>query len=253
MSRAKEIARQTRIAASPADVWRAWTDPHGLAAWFVERASGRAEPGAAMTWHWDAFGFEARVRVLEAKAPERLVLEMENAPGGARLLEIEIRGEEGGTVLRIVESGFHDDDRAAEDAASGWQLALGVLRIALEDHPGLARREVLVLEPAPADVVPIELFETREGLDRWLCDGDGAVAGAGPFDGECVTVSAREALWTWPARSGALELKSFGPPGRHMVGVRLSLWGAGPDATAQVRLALGDAVGRLCARMAGGL
>lgn len=243
------IEQETRIEARPESVWRAWTDPAGLAAWFVDRASGRAEPGAEMTWHWDAFGLDARVRVLEARAPERLVLELSTPSGDARVLEVDIRGEQGGTRLRVVESGFGPGDPGVEDDASGWRLALGVLRIALERYPGRPRGEVLVLEPAPSDAAPFELYATRSGLDQWLCNGDGVVAGAGMFDGERAAASSQETLWTWPARSGAIELKAFGPADGRQIGVRMSVWGDDGARLGELRPALEAAVARLRARL----
>jgi uncharacterized protein YndB with AHSA1/START domain len=47
------VEHELRVAADPARVWSAWTEPSLIAGWFVERAVGRAEPGARVTWAWD--------------------------------------------------------------------------------------------------------------------------------------------------------------------------------------------------------
>lgn len=44
-----------------------------------------------MTWDWDAFGLVVDVRVREARAPERLVLEVADSTDGSHVLESQAR------------------------------------------------------------------------------------------------------------------------------------------------------------------
>lgn len=249
------IEREVSIAASPEAVWRAWTDPDGLAAWFVDRASGEPRVGEEMTWVWEKFGFEGHARVLEAVAPERFVLELLGTPGGSRVLEIDIRGESGGTTrLRVVESGFAPDDPSLADTDSGWSMALGVLRIALERYPAEARRDLMIFEPARPDASsPRAVYATMDGLAEWFCDGTAGtlvVPGAGAFDGERTVLTPTEALWTWPARRAAVEMKSFDMGAGPMVGLRVSAWGPAADDLAGLEPALRAAVQRLVGTLA---
>lgn len=241
--------REVRIAATPEAVWRAWTDPAGLAEWFVDRATGAPEVGTVMTWHWDTFGAAGEVMVRAADAPRDLVLETSTA----RMLEIRIRAMAGGeTLLRLVESGFHGSDPASleekEGVASGWTLALTILRLALECYPRQPRREVLVMQPARFDDGALAtLCRTRSGLAHWLLP---AFEGQAEFDGDLLASTAREALWSWPALHGALELKAFTGPAGRTLAVRASQWGSGNDVLASLKPGLARALERLAARVA---
>jgi hypothetical protein len=146
-----------------------------------------------------------------------------------------------------VESGFSGapserEDR--EDVASGWALALAVLRVALERHAGHRRAEVLVMRPALFDesVLP-GLQRSREGLGRWLLPALADV----PFDGEALEVTAREAVWSWPSVNGVLEVKAFSGGAGRMLALRASAWGAGHGALEALRPRLEHALERLAA------
>lgn len=78
------IAIERRIAASPERVWRAWTDPERLAAWFgpngfrTETAAFDLRPGGEWRFvmrHDEHGSFGNLVRFLEVDAPRRLVYE----------------------------------------------------------------------------------------------------------------------------------------------------------------------------------
>jgi uncharacterized protein YndB with AHSA1/START domain len=274
----RTIEAEVRTVASPADVWRAWTTPEGLASWFVDRATGQAEAGEVLTWHWDRFGFEVRQIVREARPGERLVLQSD-APEGARLTEVTIRTDAGETVVRVVESGFRGSDDAAAGVASGWRMALALMGHALERHPGASRGQVLCLRRLPAGVTPHHpLYATEGGLREWLgrsrladpteagvAVGDPAgpstspkplavlrdgeaqliLPGAGWFTGRRLLDTGRECLWQWSEVPALVEMKAF-PAGAHWtVGLAVSAWGAAASTLAAAEPALRGAVERL--------
>jgi uncharacterized protein YndB with AHSA1/START domain len=204
------IQTELRTTASADAVWRAWTTPEGLASWFVDRATGRFEAGAEVVWHWDRFGIEARQIVREVRPGERLLLEGET-PQGARFTEVTIRNEAGATVLRVVESGFHEGDDAAAGVASGWRMALEVLRHVLEARPAGQRHQVLCLRPAGASRDSAAWpYRTVTDLSSWLgepAEPGSAVLrldpeGAGSFSGRLLLDTGRECLWQWNGSAG---------------------------------------------------
>ena len=250
------IEAEVRTTASPAEVWRAWTRSEGLAAWFVDRATGGAEPGDVQAWHWDRFGFEARQVVREARPGERLVLEAETERG-ARLTEITIRRDAGATVIRVVDSGFHGSADETAGVASGWRMALAVLRHALEVHPGEARGQVLSLRPLPPGVrAPHGLYAAEPGLGEWLgrrkrrlpsaeAEAFLEMPGAGAFTGRRLLDTGRECLWHWAEVPALVEMKAFRTGPQWTVGLAVSAWGTAASLLGGMEPALGAAVGRL--------
>jgi uncharacterized protein YndB with AHSA1/START domain len=233
------IRDEIRVEA-PADVvYRAWSDPETIAAWFVGRMDGRMEPGETVTWRWADEDPGMRQRVLLADAPHRLVTEME-LPRGVSVLEVVIEQEGGHSVVRLVQSGFGEGpewDDEFEGMLSGWMMALGVLKLFLERYPGRTRREILVLGDAPFDQEGVvELQRSDEGLARWLSRSGSAGRAVGEpvklvlDDGRTLTgtvlrTTRWETLWSWDEIEGVVEIKAFrAARWGSKVGVRISSW-----------------------------
>jgi activator of Hsp90 ATPase-like protein len=58
------IRAEIRTKATPQQAYDAWADPERLAHWFPDRAEGKAEPGATITWIFDKFDCRIPCEVL---------------------------------------------------------------------------------------------------------------------------------------------------------------------------------------------
>jgi uncharacterized protein YndB with AHSA1/START domain len=95
---AVHIEREIVFPWSPAEVWKALTDPERLEEWFATEVELDARPGGVGVFRWGD-GDERRAVVREVEAEERLVLDWED--DGQVVLELE--EVEGGTRLHVVE------------------------------------------------------------------------------------------------------------------------------------------------------
>src|SRR5690348_2280604 len=168
----RSLSVTMRTSAPPEHAWAAWADPEKLAHWFVDRAYGDVRPGGVMTWVFEQFKYEIPYPVLEAKAPERLVFGGEIPGYPPFRLEITISRDGGETVVHLFNSGFRNGaewDEEYQGVASGWQMALALLRHYLEHHYGTPKRTVLPLQPARFDYNDVlGWFSDEHKLARWL-------------------------------------------------------------------------------------
>ncbi|MDE2720800.1 SRPBCC domain-containing protein [Candidatus Palauibacter polyketidifaciens] len=127
------IDRTVELDASPARVWVALADPDGLASWFPDRVVGLVPQEGATGWLvWDRHGRYA-IAVEWMEAGRRLVWRWARKPetplDGGYNTTVEwtlTEREGGGTILRLVESGFRtESDR--QDNVGGWEHELGEL------------------------------------------------------------------------------------------------------------------------------
>lgn len=114
-------------------VWRAITEPEELARWFPQKAEWELEPGREGVFTWDGHG-GYRIRVEAVEAPTYLAWRWANEAdtpldqaSDVTLVEwwLEER-EDGGTTLRMQESGFVLPEHR-EGNAQGWDEELGEL------------------------------------------------------------------------------------------------------------------------------
>jgi uncharacterized protein YndB with AHSA1/START domain len=133
------IERTLVLQADPERVWRAISDPSELARWFPQRAEWELRPGGTGVFFWEGHGdFPIRI---EAVDPPRYLawrwgLEAGTDPDAtesATLVEwwLEPHGD-GGTTLRLRESGFRFESHRAENE-SGWTEELAELETLLAD------------------------------------------------------------------------------------------------------------------------
>jgi uncharacterized protein YndB with AHSA1/START domain len=128
-----QVEREVLLPASPARVWEALSDPDQLSAWFGADASIDLRPGGRARFRWPD-GTERTATVETAEEPRLLVfrwLPFELDHGEARLtgvgrVRIALEPHEGGTLLRVTESGAPagaDDSRegGARSAAPVFQ------------------------------------------------------------------------------------------------------------------------------------
>lgn len=241
----RRIEDEIAIQAPPEAVWAAWADPDELARWFVDQATGTAEPGQTMTWAWDAYDLEQELRVVEAETGRRLVLEVRWGEDTPTVLEVTLHPEAGGTRLRLVHSGFDEDadwDGEYEGARSGWTNALAHLKVYLEDHLGEDKTTFDAFQAATYEVDELlELTRTPEGLARWLGQADAPIEAVGDrvhidldhggtLTGEVISVTAWETAVAWEELDAVLTFQAFPGEadiehGQRMLGLRVVSWG----------------------------
>jgi uncharacterized protein YndB with AHSA1/START domain len=128
----RTIEKVLELTASPERVWQAITDADELAHWFGDEAEMDLRPGGDAFMFWNSHGRFA-MRVEEVEAPRRLVwswihepdVAFEDAPS-TRVEWMLTPREDGGTTLRLRESGFLTDNHHQENT-EGWDKELAEL------------------------------------------------------------------------------------------------------------------------------
>ncbi len=261
----RAIEDEIRIAAPPEVIWQAWADPSKVVSWFVDRAEGRMEIGETVRWFWDSTDEGMTHQVLAADPQRRLLLALD-VPQGATLLEITIEQDHGHSVLRLVQSGFGHGaewDEQYDGMASGWMIALAILKHFVERYFDRKRTEVMVLEETRFDQEALQgLQRTDEGLGRWLSrSGSVGTAVGDPVrlvlaDGRTLTGTVLrqtpfETLWSWDEIDGVIELKAFrGPHWGSHVGIRVMSWLEDAGDLMDLEDVLGKVVDKLASNLA---
>jgi len=197
------VERELEIGASPAIVWKALTDARELTRWFPLDARVTPGQGGEIWMSWQGL-YEGGSRI-DVWEPERHLRIAFPADGPAPLLtDYYLEGAGGGTVLRVVTSGFGagtDWDEMYDGVSAGWDFELRALRHYLERHLGSDRVVALVTAPYPREgreaawqrlTAPGGFFGP-EGLAR-LTEGGRLVARC-PGDAD---LSGRVILWRPP-------------------------------------------------------
>lgn len=254
------IRAETRTKATPEQAYEAWADPQKIAQWFTDKAEGKAEPGATMTWIFQRFNYRIPYEVLIAQPDEKFAIRW-NPPHGMSpgILEVTISKEGGDTVIRLVNSGFREGaewNEEFEGVRSGWQMALPILKHYLDHYYGMPRGTFLATRPAEfsfEDVVPFHRSE--HGLRQWLTISGGygevgepfvlQLQEGGPVTGRVLARSERETTLSWDEIRGVLEVKAFSMGTQRILCVRGCGWGLGQDIAKQIERQMERAVGRL--------
>jgi uncharacterized protein YndB with AHSA1/START domain len=126
------IERTLELDASPTEVWRALTDPTELAGWFGDTAELSSTVGSEGWFGWKGHGKFA-VRVEEFEPIKKFAWRWSHEAGApldeapSTLVEWTLTPrEDGGTTLRLRESGFLTDEHRQENVG-GWKKELGDL------------------------------------------------------------------------------------------------------------------------------
>jgi uncharacterized protein YndB with AHSA1/START domain len=168
------------IQASPAEVWRALTEPEELERWFVPRASVDLRPGGEFRWEYGRGGADpgpaplvTTGTVLEIVRQELLRLRL---PIEDLETEVEMRIDpwRDGAVVTLTHTGFPGEEEWDETFRAvdrGWQTELHVLKIFLERGRGLQRSTERHVRRIAAGAEEIfDCFMTKAGLEGWLAD-----------------------------------------------------------------------------------
>jgi uncharacterized protein YndB with AHSA1/START domain len=137
------IEREITIAAPVERVWELITQPEHVGRWFGDAgAEIDLRPGGDLVLRWEEYGtIHGRVERVEPMtvfsyhwAPFKEPGGKEPVPGNSTLIEFTLSEIEGGTRLRLVESGFSTLDGTPESReelrdgnAGGWIKELGEL------------------------------------------------------------------------------------------------------------------------------
>jgi uncharacterized protein YndB with AHSA1/START domain len=263
----RSIRTTIRTTATPEQLWEAWADPQKLAHWFVDRAEGTAVEGNTLTWYFDRFKYAMPYDVYSAVPGRHLVLTGQ-PPGRPRFyLEIEIRTEGGTTVLELTNSGFLDQsgwDQEYEGIASGWRMALGMLKLYAERYFGRPRTQFFAMRPAPYEFGELlRYYREPSALGSWLTIsgsiGDEGSAyklllrDGGTASGEVLTVAGWEVGLSWREVDGYLGLKGFTISNGRAVAIHGCGWGLAETAAADLERKFSSALDRLAALMGSGL
>lgn len=133
------IERDLLIRAPIERVWTVLTDPAYVARWFGDKAEIDLRPGGAAVFGWSGHG-DGHAVVERVEPPRELAFRWAREAGvpvdagDSTLVELSLSVVDGGTRLRLVESGFTDDAHRKENSG-GWDEELAEL-LALAESAG---------------------------------------------------------------------------------------------------------------------
>lgn len=154
----RSIEREIFIDAEPERVWNAFTSGEEIVNWFALRSESKPGVGGYIALSWDLKDFEpGRCEITEWEPHEHLKMGWRLAHDGEHDLPIEVwlRRQDGGTLLRLVHSGFLSDaswDEEYESHGRGWSYELRSLKYYLEHYFGRTRQFVLEKFPVGEDM-----------------------------------------------------------------------------------------------------
>jgi uncharacterized protein YndB with AHSA1/START domain len=228
-----EVRKQVELAATPEQVWEAIATGPGLDAWFMGR--NQVEPREGGTARLTIGEMVEETTVTAWEPPHRFAVRGATGQDGSFMaFEYLVEGRaDGGTVLRLVQSGvFGGDDWEAEYDAlqQGWDMYLATLASYLEHFPGRTATPVSAWGPQQPDQEHVwEGLKRGLGLTGTVAEGDRArftLLGSAPVEGvvdavlppNFLGVRTSDALYRFVGRGG-------------MVGVGHHIFADGVDPT----------------------
>jgi len=132
-----QLRRETQIAAPPATVFAFLTDPDKILSWMGTEAVTEPHPGGMylLKGVGATRGNTARGTFREVVPVHRLAYSFgwevgnDEVPPGSTLIEIDLIDRDGGTLLRMTQSGFPSERQCAAHGR-GWAHYLGRLSVA---------------------------------------------------------------------------------------------------------------------------
>jgi uncharacterized protein YndB with AHSA1/START domain len=134
------VEREILVDAPPSVVWEVVTEAEHISGWFSDSAEIDLRPGGRIALVWAGGQTEHGV-IEEVEPPHRFSFRWirgsahEATDGNSTLVEFALSAEDGGTRLRVAETGFSTldwpDERRKEEVESharGWESELGELR-----------------------------------------------------------------------------------------------------------------------------
>jgi uncharacterized protein YndB with AHSA1/START domain len=166
------------LKASPAEVYRALTEPEELERWFVTEARVDLRPGGEFRWVFGRPGADPASAPLVTSGRCVAVVKQELLRLRALIEDLETEVEfridpwRDGAILTVTHSGFPGDEDWDDTFTAidrGWQTELHVLKLFLErgrDLTRLAERHERRIEATAEEL--FDCFTTPAGLAGWL-------------------------------------------------------------------------------------
>ncbi len=171
----RSVEATIELPQSPEEVWRAITDASEIVKWFCFEAAIDPRPGGVVRLRWtDEFDWNYRIEEWEPGRRLGMVSPQQRADGPALLaLEWLLEGRGGGTVLRVVHSGFGygaEWEDEVDGTRRGWHGEFRNLRHYLARHRG-ARRSVVWLLARTGETTPEDLWAKMMGPEGLVAEG----------------------------------------------------------------------------------
>jgi uncharacterized protein YndB with AHSA1/START domain len=162
------------IAAPPEVVWKALTDARELMRWFAPEAGVTPGVGGAIWLRWEGvYDGSSRIEVWDPPRHLRAQFPAAGAIGESNPLPImtdyHLEAKGGGTVLRIVSSGFGKNaewDEMYDGVRTGWMVEASSLRLYVERH--LGRDRAVALARTPVATSRADGWRLLTGAGGWL-------------------------------------------------------------------------------------
>jgi uncharacterized protein YndB with AHSA1/START domain len=168
------------IHASPAEVYRALTDPAVLTRWFVSEAVVDLQPGGAFRWVFGRASGDPGPAPLQTSGIFLSIKRQESMVLRAVLEELETEIEfridpwRDGAILTVSHSGFPGDEEWDDTFRAidrGWQTELHVLKVFLERGRDLLRSAERYERRIHGSCEEVfDAFTTQAGLSSWLSE-----------------------------------------------------------------------------------
>jgi uncharacterized protein YndB with AHSA1/START domain len=184
-----EVRKEIELDATPEQVWEAISTGPGIDAWFMGRTEVEPRQGGKIRFTIAGFSEEATVTAWDP--PKRFATRSAEGEDGRFMAQeflIEGRGQ-GGTVLRLVQSGVLGDDWEAEydGLNEGWGAYLQKLAQYLKYFRGRTVTPIFAAQPQSADREQAQaILRDALGLAGKVAEGDQVrvtPAGLAPLDG----------------------------------------------------------------------
>ena len=153
----RNIEREFLIDAAPAEVWKALTEAAEITRWFAPFADTQPGADGYISLSWNIGDLMQKCPIRAWSPEEHLCMIWRAGPGEGREVPVDIRLEraDGGTLLRLVHSGFLSDaswDEEFDSHGRGWSYELRSLKYYLENFLGKNRHYVVERFPIPGDL-----------------------------------------------------------------------------------------------------
>jgi uncharacterized protein YndB with AHSA1/START domain len=141
MTSVREVRFDTIVRADPEKVFDAIATAEGLDGWFTSGTELDSRPGGTLILRWKDWGLEKftgemRGDVVELRRPNRFAFRWPVDSGGYKTtVTIDIEAHEDGSVVRLAEGTYDDDDVGTQDMlnrATGWAQALTLMKFWVE-------------------------------------------------------------------------------------------------------------------------
>jgi len=179
----ERVVEQTiRIQAPPDAVWKALTDAEELTRWFPLNAKVTPGVGGSIWMSWgDVYAGDAAIEAWEPGKHLRSRFPVVGTKG-ALATDYYLQGDGGGTILRVVTSGFgagEDWDDSYEGVRFGWAFELEGLRHYLEHHRG--QRRIVASVQKKCDASSSDVWARAMASDGFFISADGGALQTGPY------------------------------------------------------------------------